>query len=351
MSVIYKDIDRVRDDTDRYLKKIVADKIDQADRLSTSYGELWHSIERLLFAGGKRLRPYMTHLSYSAFGGRDPEPVLRAGAALELLHVSLLVHDDIIDRDTMRYGVKNISGQYLDIYQNTRSQLAEVRHYANSAAIMAGDLLLAEAHSLMAVASRDDKVMDCFSEAVFAVCGGELMDTEAAFVDRPVDSLTIAKYKTASYSFVAPLMIGAYLAGASRNDAKSLRTFAESLGVAYQLKDDLLGTFGDELTTGKTRIGDTREGKQTYLVEQFYNLASEQQRADFMTVFGKSDLPDADYLLAIELLESSGAKQATEAKIDQLEVVIADCLETLSIDREHRLAMSDLVATCLNRDK
>lgn len=342
------EIDQVRQRTNQYLQAMLASKISQADRLDPSYGQLWRSIDQLVSAGGKRLRPYLVHWSYRAFGGQPTESIIKAGVAIELLHVSLLIHDDIIDRDTLRYGIKNISGQYRDTYQ-ADLEASQVDHFADSAALMAGNLLLAEAHRLLAEADPSPAVRDCFATAVFAVCGGELLDTEAAFRGRVAPALTIAEVKTASYSFEAPLAIGALMAGADERSVAGLRQLAKAWGVAYQLKDDLLGVFGNPAVTGKSATSDIEEGKRTYLIEQFDSLASPDQHRQMDQVFGVGGRQPADYQLAIDLLESSGARRAVEDKIDQLRTTINQQVDSLPIDDSYRQALGELVKASLQR--
>ncbi len=146
------------------------------------YARLWNSIATLFDAGGKRLRPFMTLLTYQALQRQACHRYLPAAVAQELLHQAMLIHDDIIDRDTIRYHVKNVSGQYRDIYKDIKDKA----HFADSSALLAGDLLLSEAHIQVSLASVDAdiqaKSQEVLSQAVFHVVGGELLDTEASFL-------------------------------------------------------------------------------------------------------------------------------------------------------------------------
>lgn len=346
----------VRQRTNVYLSVLLDEKIAAADQMSKRYGDLWRALRQLVEAGGKRLRPAMVHLAYVAYGGsNETEAPLVAGCAVELLHTALLVHDDIIDRDTLRYGIKNVTGQYLDSYATDIGDEREKRHFAEGAALLAGDLLLAEAHRLIAsitgvTPAAREAATACFAEAVFAVCGGELVDTESAFLDTQVPALVMNEYKTASYSFVGPLLVGASLAGATAVQLDGLRQFARPFGVAYQLQDDLLGVFGDQATTGKSTIGDIREGKRTFMVEQFKRLATEEQKAVFYQVFGVGGHNDDEYGLAADMLAASGAKAACEAKIDELAAAATEQVDTLDISPEHRVAFHELADRWLKRE-
>lgn len=342
---------------DSYLQNYATTRRAESMPLGAGYASLWNAISSLISAGGKRFRPYMTMLSYLAYSDeKDTTPVTPAAAAVELLHIAMLIHDDIIDRDTMRYGVLNVTGQYESNYQNLLSEQIDRRHFAESAAILAGDVLLSESHAMLyranVPAERLAKAHGVLANSVFRVVGGELLDTEAAFIPRnEVDALAIAAEKTASYSFVGPLLIGAHLAGASDEKISALTLLGNNLGIAYQLKDDLLGVFGDPAETGKSNDGDIREGKQTLLVQQFYASATDEQIARFDTTFGKSDA-DAESIAEVrELFDLSGAKAAIEQHIEQYANEVDTTLLSMQLSSAYHDAFVDLINKCLKRIK
>lgn len=299
------------------------DAIVRSRTISPDYARLWETTQRLSLAGGKRLRPRMTLLAYEAFGGTDTASIIPVAAAQELLHLSLLVHDDIIDRDDVRYGIPNLTGSYMTIYQSAVSDDDDRRHYSQSAAILSGDVLLSSAYQLIVSSQIDDKLkiaaLRLLGEGIFEVCGGELLDTEAAFkAFADTDAMTIARYKTASYSFILPLVTGAALAGANSEQLQLLRTYAETLGIAYQLTDDLIGSFGDEHITGKTTLGDIHEAKHTYLVERHIETLTPDEAKSFWEIFGHPDVSDKDVAQLKQQIIDSGAKSVTEQYIEDL---------------------------------
>ncbi|MEO6110012.1 MAG: polyprenyl synthetase family protein [Candidatus Saccharimonadales bacterium] len=336
---------------DEYMLDLLADRIAQASAVHGNYKRLWEAIQNLYSAGGKRLRPYMTLLTYQAYADKPVENVLPAAVAQELLHQAMLIHDDIIDRDTVRYNVKNISGQYLDIY----TDLAESRHFADSSAILAGDLLISEAHIQVAKSNTEPKILtqvqQILNQEVFHVVGGELLDTEASFSQESIiDPLTIAEQKTASYSFVGPLTMGATLAGADEVQIGLLKHFGTSIGIAYQLRDDIIGIFGNQVVTGKSNEGDIREGKRTLLIDEFYKRANDDQKAQFETTFGSQTATDTDIQTVRELLIETGAVAAIETCIDSYKQQTIDHLAELSIPEPYREQFNILIAQSLDRE-
>jgi len=341
------------------VESAIADYFRQAARdaavINPAYARLWKDMHELVLGGGKRLRPRMAYLSYRAFGGEDVAGFAPVAAATELLHLSLLIHDDIIDRDLMRYRVPNITARYVEHYASYITDAADRLHYAESAALLAGDLLLSGAHQMMAGSVLPDTtraaVQAILSRGVFEVVGGQLLDTEAAFVDSAtVQPLTIAHYKSASYSFVMPLLIGATAAGASEQAKATLRQFAEQLGLAFQLHDDILGVFGDSSVMGKSTTGDLREGKRTYLIESFEKLAAPADKAKFDCYFGKAELSDDQADSLRQLLEDSGARGQVTSKISELEAGAIAALAALKLSPAHHQEFLDLIHKALKRN-
>lgn len=353
------DIASTRKEVDRRLKVFLSEKIDLASKISEHYETLWRFVDESITAGGKRIRPYIVLLAYSAYvdsKDKNFEVAYSTGLAMELLHNAMLVHDDIIDKDLVRHGVDNVAGRYIKLYAKDINDEKRIHHYADSAAIIAGDLLISSSRSL--ISSNPDidnevlvKISELMDEAIFRVCGGELLDTEASFRDSRASAMTIASEKTSSYSFEIPLAVGATLAGASESEIESLsREFGRSLGIAFQIQDDILGVFGDEAILGKSTSGDIREGKRTYMVEKFYEMASDEQKSNFELAFGNDNATHEEEGLARSALKDSGALEATKSEISRLANYMQEVVEKLSISAEYKKLLIDLMDLCIKRD-
>lgn len=328
--------------------------IKDAATIDPTYERLWKALYSLIQSGGKRLRPKMTLLSYEAFGGSSPKQIMPIAAAQELLHFSLLIHDDVIDRDYIRYGVANIAGQYRQTYCSRASSAEDLIHFANSAAIIAGDLMLSGAHQLIASSELPRKsiatAQRLLSNGIFEVAAGQLLDFELSFMPyKQGDALKVAIYKTASYSFVPPLLTGASLAGAESDQLSDLRDFAIALGVAFQFTDDILGVFGDEKKTGKSNISDITEGKRTFMVEKAFKLFSTADRAVFMKAFGNADASHSEIEAAKLLLESSGARYATEQRITHYTDLSRQSLAKLNLEQDKSQLLEQIISWVTNR--
>lgn len=312
-------LDQVKSQIDTLLNQFIKEQTKVATFQSPEYARLWKVIHSVSDRGGKRLRPYLLLSSYRAFGGKTD--ISHVALAHELLHISMLMHDDIIDRDTTRHGADNVIGHYQKIYADIGSQ-SDIGHYANAASLLAGDLLISSAYSLIAKSDLDSEqkmnAILILHDSVFTVVGGELNDVESSWMPvELVDPLHVAHYKTAIYSCVNPIRTGATLAGAQDHELKLLETFGVNLGIAFQLTDDLLGVFGDSQKTGKSTISDLAEGKRTFLVTQTLQNLPETKRAQFNRYFGKHNLNERQADELRHLIIESGAQLATRACVSE----------------------------------
>jgi len=283
----------------------------RAAAMGPQYVRLWDELEAST-AGGKRFRPRMVMAAYQSLGGADTEAAAYVGAAFELLHTALIVHDDVIDRDFSRRGVPNIAGSYRELATGRGASQRVAEHAGISAAVIAGDLALFNAYRLIDRSGVSSvtraRLLEVMDDALFASAAGELIDVDFASlpeVPRVDDILTMERLKTAVYTFECPLQAGAILAGASDEVVATLGEFGRDIGIAYQIVDDLLGVFGLEAETGKTTLGDLREGKRTVLIA--YATSTSEWDA-VAHLFGSPDLTEADAALVRGVLTACGAR-------------------------------------------
>lgn len=315
--------------TTRYLEAYFDGVHNQSRPIHPSYERLWQAIREIALQGGKRLRPYLVFVGY----GSLDERITPIAAAQELLHIALLVHDDVIDRDDHRHGAPNINGIYKSLYKGKASSQDE-SHYAYSAAILAGDLLISAAYELISLAdqvSLEDRrvAQQLLGKSIFDVAAGELMDTEAAFMDEVYDPLTIYHYKTASYSFRGPLLSGARLAHLPENQISMLETYAMNVGIAFQLHDDYLGVYGEEEVTGKSASCDLREGKHTYLISHFMEHADAAAVQRYQALLGRDDIPQQELDTVKSDIESVGSRLANTTLADTYLAKAVEAIEQL----------------------
>lgn len=219
-------------------------------RYGARYAELWaaarHSSE-----GGKKFRPALVVNSYQSLGGDRQDDVVVVATAFELLHTAFLLHDDVIDGDTVRRGRLNLAGALSASASRAGARESAAARWGEAAAILAGDLLLHAAQAQIARLNTSEvtrsALLDLLDECLFVTAAGELADVAfSTGTESPgfSDVLSMTGWKTARYSFQAPLQAGAVLAGASGAILTALGEYGDHIGLAFQLRDDILGVFG-----------------------------------------------------------------------------------------------------------
>jgi len=302
------------------LEDYFARQIERAGAYSERYRTLWTRIAATT-RGGKRLRPRMVLGPYRALGGTDIDTAVEFAVALELLHTALLQHDDVIDGDIERRGMVNVVGAFRDDALAAGIDPVAAQRWGDASALLAGDLLIAAAHRITAeLRTGQDKraaLMALLDESVFRAAAGEHADV--AFAMRleagSADSIiAMMADKTAHYSLELPLRAAAILAGADAVAQDRLGRIGRAIGVVFQMRDDLLGVFGDSAVTGKSTLGDLREGKRTLLIEYAEGTPEWGAVAE---AFGDPLLDEGGAAVLRAALESSGARAHLEAAIDR----------------------------------
>jgi geranylgeranyl diphosphate synthase type I len=323
------------------------------EALDPGLGTPLGSLRRLVMAGGKRLRPAFCYWSFRGAGGAaDDARVFGAGAALEMLHTSALIHDDIIDCSMSRRGEEVIHAEFARRHRTAEWQ-GDGRRFGEGVAILIGDLALVYADMLLAGVPAEASAV--FDELRLEVNIGQYLDLVGT-VGRDATEASarrIGRYKSAKYTIERPLHLGAAIAdpaGFGRL-AGPLSDYGLPLGDAFQLKDDLLGAFGDPALTGKPTGGDIREGKPTLL----YALARQRARGPLSDLmgerFGAADLSDDEVAAIQSAFEDTGAKAEVEATIEGLLSEALQAAERLPVDEESAGALCALALFVAGRDR
>lgn len=283
-------------------------------------------VASLVLRGGKRLRTAFAWCGWRAAGGTgDATPVLRTGAALELVQGCALVHDDVMDGSPLRRGAPAVHVDLARMHEAAR-MAGSPAAFATSAAILAGDLALAWADDLLAETAlgspHGPHLLREWRAMRTEMVAGQYRDihaqaTAASGVD---EAVTIATLKSALYTVERPLALGASLAGADAAVLEALRCAGRCAGLAFQLRDDLLGAFGDPAVTGKPADDDLRTRKLTYLLAVGARLAETSGDRDAADVLapGAPSVSDDTVRRMRAALERTGARAVVEARIAEL---------------------------------
>jgi geranylgeranyl diphosphate synthase type I len=301
-------------------------------------------LRELVLRGGKRLRPVVAVGGYVAAGGARPADAARLVSGLELLQAYLLVHDDWMDGDVTRRGGPTLHVRFGERWG---------RHVGDAAAVLAGDLSSAWARAIL-LDAPDGFAPEALLEAqrVYAafeadVVQGQMLDLLGLEAGVAVEELE--DLKTGSYTVRGPLRLGAALAGAGPALHEGLAVFGRPLGQAFQIRDDLLGLFGDPARTGKAVGQDLRAGKRTWLVDRVLGTASAAERAALEAVLGRADAPAPLVARVIALFAEGGVQAAAEARVAELCGEARVVLAKLDVTAEGREMLDELVGSLAQR--
>ncbi|HET6673037.1 MAG TPA: polyprenyl synthetase family protein [Agromyces sp.] len=333
------------------------------------------AFSKRFLSGGKRFRALFCYWGWEAVGGRgvdpfdspddrDRAPVLSAASALELFHAAALVHDDIIDNSDTRRGGPS-AHRLFDSLHAESGWAGDSADFGRAAAILLGDLLLGWSDELLdeGLHALDDRDAARAARSEFVrmrteVMAGQYLDVleEQAWLTQPAAELRaraerVIVYKSAKYSVEAPLTIGGAIAGASPAQLTALRDFGLPLGIAYQLRDDLLGVYGDPEVTGKPSGDDLREGKRTMLVAIARERLAPGQRRLLDELLGDPDLGDDQVRMLQRTISDCGAVDEIERLIDGNVARATTVLADAPLSRDARAELGSLAQTVTRRSR
>jgi geranylgeranyl diphosphate synthase type I len=288
------------------------------------------ALAELVLVGGKRLRPAFFHWAHVGAGGKPFAPeAVDAGAAIEMLHAFALAHDDIMDASLSRRGHPTVHVRFADTHRKEQWQ-GDPDRFGEAVAILVGDLAHVCADHLMA--GRSPAIADIWDELRMEVNVGQYLDVLAGARGSASETMArrIVEYKTGRYSVQRPLHLGAALAGQFDRLGPKLTAYGQPVGVAFQLRDDVLGAFGDSAVTGKPVGDDLREGKPTPLLASARSLATPSQ-AKVLERAGARDMSETELEELQEVMVATGAVAAIEDEITSLTNTALSVLEDLPL--------------------
>ncbi len=292
---------------EHYFNIAIADAAKKDALIAQALGQT----KKIALAGGKRIRGALLCQAYFGVGGKEKRKILKVAAAIELVHLFLLVHDDIIDRGDLRHGESTLHKIFASKKQKNIS-IEEADHFGQSIAIIVGDMLYAIAVKVILEAGfayrETSQMLLGLQEIVATTIIGQSQDIAIEYRKEASEQEVLAMYenKTAKYTFEGPLHLGAMLAGCSdKKTLQSLSLLAVPLGIAFQIQDDILGVFGNEKKMGKSAASDISEGKLSLMVVQSRKFATIEQRKKLNEILGKKNLKNAEIKMFKEILVST----------------------------------------------
>ncbi len=307
-----------RQKIDPLLEAYFEKKIEQAKKLDPLAVEAVEAIADFTLSGGKRIRPALVYYGYLAAGGKEEQKVIEASIGIELAHSFLLIHDDIIDRDAKRHGVPTVHERYRKIGRLVAPEKDSL-HFGNSMAMIAGDMASSMAYEIIFNTDFQPKTiiraLDKIQNIVYVTIPGEMLDVMMEVRGHATEEeiLRMFEGKTSRYTFEGPLHLGAVLAEGEENIFAGLTKYSLPLGKAFQIRDDILGVFGDEKKIGKPVGSDVIEGKQTILLVKALELGNTDQKKTIKKYLGKKDLTEKELEEFRQIIRETGSLEYSQA--------------------------------------
>jgi geranylgeranyl diphosphate synthase type I len=340
----------------------------ERDALEPEAQPLLAELGSLIASGGKRLRPRFCYWGFRAAGGDAEGPreseIIRVGAALELLHTMALIHDDVMDRSTKRRNrasTASVFGALAELSADSErpEHRGDPQRFGASAAILTGMLGFVLADRLFGLArvaisgsgGGSGAAAERYDRLRTRAIAGQYLDLLSAHRGQADEATTrrVASLKSGSYSVADPLAIGALLAGGTDAVVAALEAYGQPLGEAFQIRDDVLSTFGDPSATGKDADGDLREGKQTVLLAKARTNADDEQRDVIESCVGDPDLTHEDADRVRGVIVATGALADTERLVAELTTEAKRAIAEASIDARARDALLRLADEATTR--
>lgn len=309
---IQKTLADFKEKIDPEIEKYLNKAIKEAGEKDCFVANALKYVKRIALAGGKRLRPALMYYGYLAINGKEKNKIIRTAVSIELIHIFLLIHDDIIDKDNKRHGIDTIHFRYKKLGRKLFPK-TDYDHFGNSMGIIVGDMVSALGNQIIFNSEFSPelimKALSKLQSVVSMTVIGEAQDVYIGYRGKASEEEIIEMYKnkTARYTVESPLHLGAILGGADDKILENLSKLAIPIGIAFQIQDDILGVFGSERKIGKSVGSDVQEGKQTILVSRAMEKSDRKQRKILNSLLGKNDLTIQDVKKFREIIRETGS--------------------------------------------
>jgi geranylgeranyl diphosphate synthase type I len=351
------DAEDLRSRVQKVLDDVLATQAAALEEVSVDLVPLAEAVADLL-RGGKRLRAAFCYWGWRGAGGPDHDAVVRAATSLELFQAAALIHDDVMDDSDTRRGRPAAHRRFEGLHR-TASWTGSPQRFGQSAAVLLGDLCLCWSDELLTASGLDPEALrrgrPVYDLMRTQLMGGQYLDLlEQALGNGPDGgsaerARTVIRYKSAKYSVEHPLLLGGRLAGAGPDLLAAYSAYGLPLGEAFQLRDDVLGVFGDPEHTGKPAGDDLREGKRTVLVAFALQRATPAQAAAVRRHLGDPRLDGTGVDTLREVLVDTGALDRVEALIGELVQTSRHALESAAVTPGARHVLAGLIAAATDR--
>jgi geranylgeranyl diphosphate synthase, type I len=348
------DLGDLRTRVDRALSDFLARQQVFLSAVDDATGPVAEAVAGFVLGGGKRLRPAFAYWGYRGAGGADSDQLVATVSALEFVQASALIHDDVIDGSRTRRGEPAVHRRFAGLHRSQRWH-GDQERFGTAAAILIGDLCLVWSDELLHTGGLPPATLararPVFDQMRTEVTIGQYLDvlTQATADTTMERAVKVARFKSAKYTVEKPLRLGAALADAPPPVVSAYTSYGLAIGEAFQLRDDVLGLFGDPELTGKPAGDDLREGKRTYLVAAAMAAAGAAARERLAAGLGDPELDDKGIDELRQIIIDTGALDRTERRITRLTGAGLAALAAAPVDPAAAEALTALAAAATTR--
>jgi len=345
-----------KSDLDQELKIYLELKIRQARDISPFVEEMSTHISELTLRGGKRIRAALLFYSYLAHGGTDRAMAMQAAMSMELSESYLLIHDDIMDDDSLRRGGETIHETYRKTAKKKYHARINARQFGSSIAMCAGNIASAMSYEIISKLKCDEKninrALQLLSDIYILENYGQSLDLFSQVREKIThdDVTKVQELKTVPYTFDGPVKIGAILAGADDSKIKKLESYTLPLGIAFQIQDDILGIFGSTEKTGKPITSDLKEGKKTLLILDALQNANKKQQKIIEKNLGNKWVTMRGLEAVKKVLIETGALEKSKKMARDLAEKAEGAMKAIELKEEGKTFLVDIADYIVNRE-
>lgn len=305
---------------------------------------------------GKAIRANMIILCSEMYGEKVSRDVIKTAAAIELYHSALLIHDDIVDQDKKRRGMKTVFAQYEDLGKKAKTK--DAYHFGESLGICTGDIAFFWGFEIISGLKKDEKtkikLINLYAKELVLVGLGEMQDIYLGSIDKGVSKkhvYNVHLYKAARYTFSLPLMIGALLAGKKGKTLDKLAKIGEFIGLIFQIKDDELGLFGDEDKLGKPIGSDIKEGKKTLYHFYLMEKVNKKEKDKLTKIFGNQKITKNDVKLVRTLVKKYKIDEKIDQEVSSIYKKAKKLIKNLKTENKYKKILLQILEYNLKRSK
>ncbi|KGA04043.1 MAG: polyprenyl synthetase [actinobacterium acIB-AMD-6] len=344
----------MRDDINLALSDFVKTGSQYLSNIGAELNPVAVEIEKFLLDSGKRLRPLFAYVGLLSTGKQPTPQIIKAVASLELIHVCALIHDDVMDNSDTRRGAPSIHKIFESLHLEQKLS-GSASQFGSASAILMGDLALVWSAQMLHTSGISDQeligVLPFYDEMRVELMAGQYLDVfEQSLATQSIErSMKVARFKSGKYTIERPLHFGGALGNGSVDLLKTFTEYGIPLGEAFQLRDDMLGVFGNPKETGKPAGDDLREGKRTALIAATFDKANKTQMEVLNEYFGDPNLSNDQISLLQEIIVETGAQSHIESVIKQLAETSLNALTYEGISLEGKQLLQELVHLSTNR--